>query len=221
VKHIGIVLALLVGSGVTGTSEILGQSTGAIAGTVTLEPPPPPRRSANRYPGGPQVAQVVQQTSAVVFLEGAVPGAPPQGYQAHAEMVQQDSLFVPSTLALMAGGSVSFPNADPIFHNVFSYSSTKRFDLGRYPKGESRSVTFDEPGFVEVSCEVHDRMAGVIVVTENPWHAVVADDGSFRIDGVPPGEYTLVAWHVDHDPVEKRVTVTPGGTARIEVELRR
>ena len=74
-KHIGIVLALLVGSGVTGTSEILGQSTGAIAGTVTLEPPPPPRRSANRYPGGPQVAQVVQQTSAVVFLEGAVPGA--------------------------------------------------------------------------------------------------------------------------------------------------
>ncbi len=204
-----------------GMAEVVeGQATGAISGTVSLEPPPTPRRSANRYPGGAQAAQVVQMTSAVVFLRGEVPGSPPS-YVSDPEMMQRDSLFAPSTVALMVGGTVSFPNDDPIFHNVFSYSSSKRFDLGRYPRGESRTVTFDQPGFVEVSCEVHDRMAGVIVVTENPWHAVVGEDGSFTIEGVPPGEYTLVAWHVAHDSVERPVTVTAGGTARIEVELRR
>ncbi len=221
-KHTSTALAF-VGSAVllVGPPGVRAQATGTITGTVTLEPPPPPRRSASRYAGGSQRIQIMQQTQAVVFLRGAPAGAPPSGYDDNPQMVQQDSLFVPSTIALMVGGTVDFPNSDPIFHNVFSYSSAKRFDLGRYPQGESRSVTFDQAGIVEVGCEVHDHMAGAIVVTENPWHAVAGEGGTFVIGGVPPGEYTLVAWHAEHDQEERTVTVEAGGTTRIEVELRR
>jgi len=193
---------------------------GTIVGRVTLEPPPPPRRSANRYPGGPAEAHAIQQLPPFVYLAGPVAGASTGG-SARVTMTQQDTAFVPSVLAVRAGGSVAFPNGDPFFHNVFSYSSAQRFDLGRYPQGESKSVTFPEPGIVEVFCEVHEFMRGAIIVTENPYHAVVASDGTFRIEGIPPGEHTLTIWHPDHRPLEQRVVVTSGGTARVEVELRR
>ncbi len=202
------------------SGEALGQTTGTISGLVTLEPPPPSRRRADRYnAAGPP--REVQLTSAVVYLEGAIAGPTPDGYDANPEMLQSDTLFVPSTLALMAGGTVSFPNGDSFFHNVFSYVGPTRFDLGRFPQGESREVTFDKPGRIEVQCEVHEHMAGIIVVTENPYHAVVADDGTFSIDGVPPGEYILIAWHPSHDEERTEVAVTVGSDTRVEVELRR
>jgi hypothetical protein len=136
-------------------------------------------------------------------------------------MTQRDTTFVPSVVAVRVGGTVTFPNGDPFFHNVFSYSSAQRFDLGRYAQGESKSVTFPETGIVEVFCEVHDFMRGAVVVTENPFHAVVGEDGSFRITGIPAGEHTIAFWHADHETLERRVVVTAGATALVEVELRR
>ena len=191
---------------------------GAITGTITLEPPPPPRRTANRYPGAATATRIEQKIPAVVYLQGAIPGSPP-GYVANPEMMQQDTAFAPSGVALQVGGTVSFPNSDPFFHNVLSYSGAKSFDLGRYPEGESKEVVFDQPGIVELFCEVHDFMRGIIVVTENPYHAVATEDGSFSIEGIPAGQYTLVAWHPDYETVEQSVTVTDGGSLRIEVEL--
>lgn len=193
--------------------------TGSIAGEVALEPPPPPRRTANRYAGATSAPERVQQVPAVVYLVGDVPGAAHRAEQAR--MVQQDTAFTPSALVVPVGGTVEFPNADPFFHNVFSYSSTQRFDLGRYPQGESKSVTFDEAGVVSVFCEVHDKMRGVIIVTGNPYHAVVGEDGSFRIEGVPPGEHRVAFWSADHRPVEETITVRAGETSRIDVELNR
>lgn len=193
--------------------------TGSIAGTVTLEPPPPPRRTANRYPGGASRAETVQRVPAVVYLVGAAAGT--NAASPGLEMVQRDTAFAPAALFVPVGGTVDFPNADPFFHNVFSYSSSRRFDLGRYPQGQAKSVTFDEPGAVSVFCEVHEKMRGVIVVTENPYHAVVGEDGSYRIDGVPPGEHRIVFWSADHEPLEQTVMVTGGQTSQVDVELTR
>ncbi|MEX2048864.1 MAG: carboxypeptidase regulatory-like domain-containing protein [Gemmatimonadota bacterium] len=196
------------------------EATGTITGRLTLEPPPQARRTANRYPGGPAEAHPIQQLPPFVYVVGAVAGAPAEA-GARATMTQRDTAFAPSVVAVRRGGSVAFPNGDPFFHNVFSYSSAQRFDLGRYPQGESKLVTFPEAGIVEVFCEVHEFMRGAVVVTENPFHAVVGADGTFRITGVPAGEHTIAFWHPDHQPLEQRVSVTSGGTARVEVELRR
>lgn len=206
-----------------GTSHmpVSAQAVGTIAGVVTLEPPPPPRRSANRYPGAATTAHQVQQVPAVVYLEGQIPGAPPGRAGTTRSMMQQDTAFVPAAVAVPVGGTVEFPNGDPFFHNVFSYSSTQRFDLGRYPEGQSKEVQFDRPGVVSVFCEVHDFMRGAIIVTENAYAAVVADDHTFSIEGVPEGEHTVVFWHPDYEEMRQSLVVTSGGTARVEVELRR
>ncbi len=155
----------------------------------------------------------------MAYLKGRIAGAPPLPPDRDPVMMQHDTAFVPSTLAIPVGTTVSFPNDDPFFHNVFSYSRTKRFDLGRYPKGTAKEVTFDEPGIVKVYCEVHNFMRAVIVVTENPFSSVVAEDGSFRIDGVPPGTYTLVIWHADLGEVEQSVVVPADGAVHVKATL--
>lgn len=195
---------------------VRAQQAGTISGTVVMEAGPA-RRQAVRYRNR---AQTVQTPAAVVFLKGRIEGPAPPGFDAHPEMVQRDTAFAPATVVVMTGGTVSFPNQDPFFHNVFSMSGTRRFDLGRYPEGESKDVAFDKAGTVEVFCEVHDFMRGAIVVTENPYHTTVEDDGTFTMVGVPAGTHTVVAWHPDHGSVEQQVTVTSGGVVRIEVELR-
>ena len=191
---------------------------GVIEGRVTFPEAPPQRRSASRYPGGQAEAHQIQALPAVVYLVGAMAG---EAARERPTMAQRDTAFTPAVVAVRAGGSVVFPNGDPFFHNVFSYSSAQRFDLGRYPQGESKEVTFPEPGIVEVFCEVHEFMRGAILVAENPFHAVVGADGTFRIAGVPEGEHSIAFWHPDHEQVERRVVVTSGGTARVEVELQR
>jgi plastocyanin len=199
---------------------LAGQNgTGVIEGRLTIEDAPAPRR-ANRYPGGQTAAHQVQPVPAVAYLVAlAATGAASAGPRP--TMTQRDTAFVPAVVAVPVGGTVLFPNADPFFHNVFSYSSAQRFDLGRYPQGESKSVTFPEAGIVEVFCEVHEFMRGAILVAENPFHAVIGADGSFRIAGVPVGEHTIVFWHPDHEPLERRVVVTGGGTSRVDVVLDR
>jgi plastocyanin len=191
---------------------------GSIEGEVTLKLRPP-RRSASRYPGRRAKAHPVQALPAVAYLRGRVEGAAARGPSAPPSMAQRDTAFAPGVLTIQVGTSVRFPNQDPFFHNVFSYSKTERFDLGRYPKGQAKSVVFDEPGIVNVYCEVHEFMRAAIIVTENPFSAVVGEDGRFVIEGVPPGEYTLVVWHADLGTVEETVVVPDGGAARVSVEL--
>lgn len=103
-------------------------------------------------------------------------------------------MFEPSVLAVPVGTTVEFPNLDPFFHNVFSYSKTKKFDLGRYPKGESQSVTFDKPGIVQIFCEIHYSMRAYVHVVTTPYAAVSNEQGEFYIPNVTRGEYTLHVW---------------------------
>lgn len=214
-----IAWAVLYATVVTADAVPLLAQVGTIEGRVTLESAPQ-RRSANRYPGGAAANHEIQPLPAVVYLVGTVQGGSPAA-AGNAIMAQRDTAFAPAVVAVPVRGSVSFPNGDPFFHNVFSYSSAQRFDLGRYPQGESKSVSFPEAGIVEVFCEVHEFMRGAILVAENPFHAVVGADGTFRITGVPPGEHTVAVWHPDHEAVERRVSVSAGAATRLEVELRR
>lgn len=129
----------------------------------------------------------------VIYLEGDLgvrPGVPVAG-----KMEQENRRFVPDTLWVAAGSAVSFPNLDPIFHNVFSLSRPKSFDLGNYPKDHTRTVVFPKPGIVFVNCHLHPNMSGVIVVTPNGWGAKADANGKFTIGDIPSGSYKIVAWH--------------------------
>ncbi len=213
-----LVLGLSIASADPVFALSLQASTGANEGTVEVRTPPP-RRTANRYASGRvQPAKTVQQLPAVVYLIGGTVDRAPASPAL--TMAQQDTSFAPPVLAVQVGGMVEFPNGDPFFHNVFSYSQVQRFDLGRYPLGESKTVTFGEPGVVKIYCEVHDFMRAAVLVLESAHHAVVSDDGSFVIAGVPPGDYQLVTWHADLDEQATPITVRAGETQNVDVTLR-
>lgn len=149
-----------------------------------------------------------------IWLEGRDPA--PTGTSPVAKMEQENRRFVPEMLVVQAGSKVSFPNLDPIFHNVFSLSGAKAFDLGNYPKGDTRVVTFPEPGIVYVNCHLHANMAATIVVAPNRWSAKSDRDGHFEFADVPPGKYTIVAWHKASGPLRRTITIASGRDESVE-----
>jgi hypothetical protein len=133
------------------------------------------------------------------------------------EIVQRGRRFEPALVAITAGQEVSFPNADPFFHNVFSPSPAQRFDLGQYRMGETKTRLFPEPGFIEVYCNIHPEMAATILVLPNRRFTTTARDGSYRIAGVPAGTWQLFAYDgLASVPERADVTVAPGGTAVVD-----
>ncbi|MFC1693201.1 hypothetical protein ACFL1R_06825 [Candidatus Latescibacterota bacterium] len=106
---------------------------------------------------------------------------------------QQNKTFIPDLLVVQEGTIVGFPNLDPLYHNVFSYSQNKRFDLGRYKQGKSKDVLFDKEGVVEVFCEIHENMHAYIIVVNTPFFTTVDKSGEFLIE-VPSGIYNVKAW---------------------------
>jgi plastocyanin len=148
----------------------------------------------------------------VVYLESAPRGAFDVPPDRHARMDQRNERFVPHVLAITAGTWVDFPNDDRIYHNVFSLSKTREFNLGRYPQGHSKSVQFADPGVVRVFCEIHSHMSGFILVLAHRFFAVTDDEGRYRIDGVPAGTYNLLVWNeaIHGDPPKRSVTVESG-----------
>ena len=153
---------------------------------------------------------------AVVYLEGdALKGqniAPPSS---HPVLDQKDLAFHPQVLPVLVGTTVDFPNRDNLFHNVFSYSSPKEFDLGRYPTGDSKSVRFDKAGIVRVYCDIHSHMNATILVLENPYFAVPDDGGSFTIRNIPNGTYTARLWFGRELAGNQSVTIKNGETVTV------
>ena len=171
-------------------------TTGRIEGTVTLVSPGgaplqsgayPSRRVTRPAPPPSELANVI------VSIKDAPAGVSPS--PARTTISQRDESFVPRVAAITRGSTVEFPNFDAYFHNVFSLSRGASFDLGRYPKGESRTRTFTRPGLVKVYCHLHSDMAATIVVFDHPFYAVPSADGSFLLDHIPSGRYRLGAWH--------------------------
>jgi plastocyanin len=135
------------------------------------------------------------QRVAVVYLETAPRGAFEERPGPTVVLDQRNETFVPHVLAITTGTTVQFLNSDKTYHNVFSLSRPKRFDLGRYPTGRSKSVRFDRPGIVRVFCEIHSHMSAFILVFAHRHFAVTDARGEYRIDGLPPGSYTVAVWH--------------------------
>lgn len=149
-----------------------------------------------------------ERSRVVLYLEGSTLPAQEPGRKV--SMQQKNRQFSPDILVVPVGSTVAFPNQDPIFHNVFSLSSPKSFDLGVYDKGDSRNVTFNKPGIVFVFCHLHPNMAGTIVVTPSRFYAQIDDSGHYTIPNVPPGHYTLVAWHKAAGFSRRPITIERG-----------
>ncbi len=128
-----------------------------------------------------------------------------------AEIQQRDRTFVPDLVVVPVGSTVSFPNLDAIFHNIFSLSKASHFDLGNYSKGETKTGTFPVPGIVYVYCHLHPNMSASIVVSPSKWYAKASEDGHFVLPSVPPGKYKVTAWHKAAGFVSQAVTVTENG----------
>jgi plastocyanin len=135
------------------------------------------------------------------------------------EMRQEDESFLPAVLPVTVGSTVEFTNEDDYFHNVFSLSHGASFDLGRYPRGESRSRVFTHAGVVKVFCHIHSHMHGVIVVFDHPYFTMPDEEGTFVLDGLPPGSYRVAAWHERVGEASTPVTVSAGEPAHAEIAL--
>ena len=170
---------------------------GSIRGRVDVkrEPPPIEPRPAVASLGMEGAREVPDRKRCVVYLATAPQGAFEDAERPRAVLDQRNQAFVPYVLAIRAGTTVEFPNRDRTYHNVFSFSKAKRFDLGRCAGGLSKSVNFDEPGVVRVFCEIHSHMSAFILVFAHRYFATTDADGRYRIDNVPPGAYTIVAWN--------------------------
>jgi plastocyanin len=199
-------------------------AVGTIEGTVEISSALSARRPRFRIyaePGTgsrPAPAETDERRNIVVYLE-RVEGADVTPPAQHALMPQRGERFAPHVLPIVRGTAVDFPNDDRIFHNVFSLSSVREFDLGRYPRGESKTVTFPKTGAVQVFCHIHSDMSAVVLVLDNGFFVQPDAAGRFTLRNVPPGDYTIVGWHERIHPVRHTIHVAAGQTAAVDFNI--
>jgi plastocyanin len=193
---------------------------GRIEGRVTISVPvaaPPPSAAYGSRRIAPTPAPQSEVTNVIVSVKN--PPKPPALPPMRAAIRQQNETFVPHVVAITAGSTVDFPNGDPFFHDVFSLSRGGSFDLGSYPQGKSKSERFTRPGLIKVYCHLHSHMTASIMVFDHPYFAVPAADGAFVIEDVPPGTYSVIAWHERIGESGQSVTVEPGRTSALQFAL--
>ena len=196
-------------------SHLAPRAAGAIRGRVDVRAAPAPSEG-RPDPGALGMAaprEPLDRRRSVVYLETAPRAAFEVSEERRARMTQQHERFVPHVLAIVAGTWVDFPNNDRTYHNVFSLSKTRDFNLGRYAAGKSKAVRFEQPGIVRVFCDIHSHMSAFILVFAHRFFAVTDDEGRYRLDGVPPGTYTVLVWNetVHGDPPRRTVTIGEAG----------
>jgi plastocyanin len=222
VACVAALAAALVCASLSSVSSAAAAPNGAIRGRVDI------RRAATAMERRPGVADLGTPPGrsmpdlrrSVVYLESAPRGAFEPNDGGRAVMDQRNETFVPHVLAITVGTTVDFPNSDKFYHNVFSLSKTKAFDLGRYATGSSRPVRFDRPGIVRVFCDIHSHMNAFILVFSHPFFALTDADGRYRIDNVPAGTYAVIAWNEGTFSESTPVSVPEGGLAELDFTLR-
>lgn len=184
---------------------LAGTSLGApVSGTVRLLEKGNVPRSAIR--------------EAIVFIEGVRAEFPGGVRSRKVEVASRNKEFAPHVEAVPLDGTIHFPNLDNIMHNVFSLTKGNRFDLGLYKDGAGKDFDFKNPGLVRIYCNIHPQMSAFVHVMENPYFAWVKPDGSFLIENVPPGSYTLKAWHEEGETT-KPIVVTEAGASSIALDV--
>lgn len=134
-------------------------------------------------------------------------------------IAQRGKQFEPRIVVVPVGSTVEFPNYDRVFHNVFSLSKPKSFDLGLYRSGKSKAVRFDEAGLVQVYCNIHPHMTAYLMVVDSRHSAAADGHGEIVLDDVSPGRHLVEGWNARAGLWSREVEVRPGRTTRLEVEL--
>ncbi len=181
---------------------------------------------ANAHAGSVTGRAVAQDgaaiANAVIVAVPATGGLAPAKPGTKAVMIQEGKQFIPFVLAVQTGTTVDFPNHDSFRHQVYSFSTAKTFELKLYGSGEVGSVLFDKPGAVPVGCNIHDNMLAYVYVAPGPHFATTGETGAANIQNLPPGNYTVSAWHPNlrGAPPSQAVTVTDDGATDVKLELR-
>lgn len=158
----------------------------------------------------------VKRYAALVYID-KVEGKEPSIPKENLFVSQRGLVFKPRILPIVKGTTVDFTNDDSVIHNVFAPpGSVKRFNLGNYGHGVTKTVTFDELGEVTLLCNVHSEMVGYVIVLQNPYFAVTDKKGNFEIKDVPAGTYQLKVWHEKLRETSQEVVVEAGKTASVE-----
>ena len=217
-RSLAAVIAILV-AGLSATQPAAARQHGGIRGRLDIRKivKPVERRPDLAAPGPATPRDAGDLRRGVVYLESAPRLAFDEREPARAAMDQRNETFVPHVLAVMVGTVVEFPNSDFTYHNVFSLSRAKRFDLGRYAAGKSKSVTMDRPGVVRVFCDIHSHMNAFVLVFNHPFFDVTDLEGRFELPALPAGTYTVVGWYEGEARISRPVVVPPAGWAEIEL----
>jgi plastocyanin len=152
------------------------------------------------------------QKDAVVWLTG---GQVPPSAARRIVLDQRNMAFLPHVLGVPVGSRVEMPNSDRVFHNVFSFKDGKRFDLGLYPVGTSKVVTFDRPGLSRIFCNIHPTMAAYVLAVESSLVGVSDAEGTFAIPSVAPGRYEYHAWRPGAETMTGSLTISAGQAVEV------
>ncbi len=212
---------------VTPGTAVCQVSTGTLEGTVELHNT---ARLIRREPGmgygGGGSMQMRESAgggnedeNVVIYLVGKGLESPSEN-TTPARMNQKNTTFIPHVLPVLKGTVVDFVNEDRVYHNVFSLSSVKRFDIGRRPTGEVVPERFDKTGVAEIFCDIHSYMSAFIVVLANPFFTKPNADGFFKIANIPPGTYTMKVWHERLHCPDQSVTIAAGKITTVHRVLR-
>ena len=188
---LGLILVPVLGAGAAETS-------GTVRGTVT-------------------VTKQKSSADAVISIEAAGLAVTPPAEPVRID--QKGFRFIPHITVVVPGTTIRFLNNDPEPHNV--YSPEGRYNLGTWPTGETRDHVFDKPGIYTQLCNIHPDMLAYVVVLETPHSAVTDEEGRFEVQGVPPGQYLVWAWHEKKDGLEQEITVEAGQVLDLDLVIER